>query len=200
MKHFSGSQISFQGALKLATAALFVSQLTMAEKSVNAQVTFSLDNLSPTFMAPATGTATYYIDGHVSATFGSINSYSWSFAAENFTNDVLTTLPASEFQHWRNSLTDIGDFSGHMISVTVAANQTPGAYYHDGIPSESPYFSIGYRDALDNFHTIQDNYEINIIPYSPPTSSTPEPGPVALLAGMSLTGCYWLKMRRNRLK
>ena len=198
MHLFLRSRSKVRLAIKHAAAAVLLAQLTSVHKSAHAQISFALDNLSPTFMAPATGMATYYIDGHYSGTVEG-TGYSLSLLAYNATGDWIRTSADSDWQAWFSNTRGNGNYMGHLISVTVSANQTPGIYDHFDIQNDSAYMSVYYADSGIE-HVVQDNYQVNITPYSSPASSTPEPGPIGLLAGVSLTGCFWLKMRRSRNK
>ncbi len=200
MQQFTYPTISLRRSCKLGLAVIVAGSLTTLQKSACAQVTFSLDTLFPTFMAPASGTATYFIDGHYSGLAGALREYGWSPNAMDATSDLVGTWVADDWTNWIGATSGVGDYSGHILSVTVAANQTPGVYDHWGNPSRFPLFYVKYLNSQGDIAITQDNYAVNITPYSPPTSSTPEPGAVGLLAGISLTGCYWLKMRRSRIK
>ena len=200
MKHFLRSRIALRGAVKLAMACLLVALLSTAQKSAHAQVSFTLDSLSPTFMAPATSSETYYIDGHYSGTAGAFETFVMSLGARDANLDFIGVRMADDLVTWLHDSNGVGNYSGHIMAIGVDSLQTPGIYKYLHTLSDAPLVGVTYLNQNGNEESILYDYQITIAPFSPPTSSTPEPGPISLLAGVSLTGCYWLKMRRSRNK
>lgn len=162
----------------------------------NGQINVSLNNPSAVFMLPQSGTADYSLTGTVSVTSNfTYYTTGWSTPFDAFGDSIHSLQFDSAFNSWFDSSTRISaPYAGKILDFTIASTQPTSDYFLDylGHPLS---FSLGGDDP--GSIRVSTDYSIDVIPYSPPPASTPEPGAIAMVAGIGVTAVFGIRQRKR---
>ena len=164
----------------------------------NGQIDVSLDNSNPVFMVPQTGTTDYSLTGTVTESSNFLYyTTGWSTPYDAFGDSIRSPQFDDAFNSWFDSTARTSStYTGKILDFTIASTQATGDYFLDFL-SHPLSFSLGGDDP--GSVRVSTDYTIDVIPYSPPPASTPEPGAIAMVAGIGVTAVFGIRQRRRRV-
>ncbi len=182
----------FNQSLNAVTLLLSLIAMSGVAKTANSQVSLSLDNSHPVFIEPNAGSTTYYLSGSVNVASGWTALQADTWPPYDAHSDSIAVGFSASFTNWFENQTS--SFTGDLLAFSIPSTQAPGLYdvTYSGIPLYLDVYvapvagGAVYRDI--------EPFTVEISPYSAPPG-TPEPGALAMVAGIGVTAVFGLRRR-----
>lgn len=174
---------SSYGRIRL-LVSLFALALTPAGAKAQSGFTFTLTQPDISVVRPSSGTIQVVLSGTITFTGGDkANQISLNFPFQS----AGVKLTGNNDTNFINAAFSGTNYTGPVAELNLPSSAILGLYNKDSGLVNPSLFSV-----QDNSTTIARPFSVNVI-----SSSVPEPGSVALLVGMCLSGAGFLARRRK---